>query len=154
MVREKFVKTEQIKYKSTELYEKLLNGNKIKELKCLHIEIEKTQDIKFLEEFRENKNKLCQIYLTIKQGVNEQKFLKVIKIILRNMKLKKIGMFFENIEKFEKRCLKETLQEIKKTYKEKLETIIIDQFDLEIENINMKNNINLKELIFKSFDFT
>ncbi len=29
----------------------------------------------------------------------------------------------------------------------------MDQLDLEIENINMKNNKNLKELIFKGFDF-
>jgi hypothetical protein len=29
----------------------------------------------------------------------------------------------------------------------------MDQFDLEIENLNMKNNKNLKEIFFKSFDF-
>ena len=31
-------------------------GNKLKELKFLHIEIENSQDIEFLEEFRENSN--------------------------------------------------------------------------------------------------
>ncbi len=57
-------------------------------------------------------------------------------------------MFFENIANFDKRCLKESLQDIKNHNKENLETIIMDQLDLEIENLNMKNNTNLKELIF------
>ena len=101
MVRENFVKAEQIKYKSKELYDKLINGNKLKELRFLHIDIEKNEDIEFLKEFRENNNKLCQIYITIKDGINQDNFLKVMEFILKNLKLKKIGISFDKIADFD-----------------------------------------------------